>query len=150
MAGGSNKDCSPMRTDDITFNFNANLREVRQDASGDNPDTSKSNYPPTNSYLQSAEGLEALPHNDGASSESDPDSIQQKKSGSNVIVDESPLQLQMEKNKECKFNLKYLQYNVFLAKNRDDYSKYLSLGIIIRSLTKSIVTHSCIWLVKEI
>ena len=118
MAGGSNKDCSPMRTDDNTFNFNANLREVQQETSGDNPDMSKSNYPPTNAYLQSADGLEALPHNDGASSESDPNLIQQKKSGSNVIVDESPLQLQMEKNKECKFNLKYLQYNVFLAKRR--------------------------------
>ena len=116
MAGGSNKDCSPMRTDDITFNFNANLQEVREEASGDNPDISKSNYPPTNSYLQSAEGLEALPHNDGASSESDPNLIQQKKSGSNVIVDESPLQLQMEKNKECKLNLKHLKYSVFLAK----------------------------------
>ena len=116
MAGGSNKDCSPMRTDDITFNFNANLQEVREEASGDNPDMSKSNYLPTNSYPQNEEGLEALPHNDGASSESDPNLIQQKKSGSNVIVDESPLQLQMEKNKECKFNLKHLKYNVFLAK----------------------------------
>ena len=107
MAGGCNKDCSPMRTDDITSNFNGNLREVREEASVDNQDMSQSNYLPTNSYLQSAEGLEALPHNDGASSESDPNSIQQKKSGSNVIVDESPLQLQMEKNKECKFNLKH-------------------------------------------
>ena len=68
-----------MRTDDITFNYNANLQEVREEASGDNPDMSKSNYLPTNSYLQGAEVLEALPHNDGASSESDPNLIQQKK-----------------------------------------------------------------------
>ena len=107
MMAGNNKELSPMRVDDNIHATNTNVGEAQ--ASGDNPIM-------LDDFRQSVEGsgpdifrfgkeASELGSFDEAAVSAEANPIPEKKPGSNVIVDESPLQLQMEKNKECKLTV---------------------------------------------
>ena len=113
MMAGNIKEDSPMRIDEDVANLNSNNGMIS--VSGINA----SHLDNTNDFeniFTSNDRLHAgaVSKNVGSvalqtcSSELDPQI--EKKPGSNVIVDESPLQLQMEKNKECKYQIIVFSY----------------------------------------
>ena len=113
MMAGNIKEDSPMRIDEDVANLNSNNGMIS--VSGINA----SHLDNTNDFeniFTSNDRLHAgaVSKNVGSvalqtcSSELDPQI--EKKPGSNVIVDESPLQLQMEKNKECKGQIIVFSY----------------------------------------
>ena len=105
MMAGNIKEDSPMRIDEDVANSNSNngmisvsgINASRLDNTNDFENIFTSNDRLHAGAVSKNGGSVAL-HT--GSSEQDPQI--EKKPGSNVIVDESPLQLQMEKNKECK------------------------------------------------
>ena len=105
MMAGNIKEDSPMRIDEDVANVNSNNGMISVsgiNASHLDNTNDFENIFTRNDRLQAG----AVSKNAGSvtlqtgSVEQDPQI--EKKPGSNVIVDESPLQLQMEKNKECK------------------------------------------------
>ena len=108
MMAGNIKEDSPMRIDEDVANVNSNNGMISVsgiNASHLDNTNDFENIFTRNDRLQAG----AVSKNAGSvtlqtgSVEQDPQI--EKKPGSNVIVDESPLQLQMEKNKECKFQI---------------------------------------------
>ena len=104
MMAGNNKEDSPMRIDNEIISSNANVRDAQ--AADGIPKMSAhfdgSNVVSANMGLQGwNEGSTLVQHN-GLLSEPEVNSLPETRPASNVIVDDSPLQLQMEKNKECK------------------------------------------------
>ena len=105
MMAGNHKEDSPMRIDDDIISSNANT--MGSLVSGDSAklpnnlrDAVNSSV---NSMLQCGNQSTEFRNADTTSSGMGANPLPEKKPGSNVIVDESPLQLQMEKNKECKY-----------------------------------------------
>ena len=108
MMAGNIKEDSPMRIDEDVANVDSNNGMISVsgiNASHLDNTNDFENILTRNDRLQAG----AVSKNAGSvtlqtgSVEQDPQI--EKKPGSNVIVDESPLQLQMEKNKECKFQI---------------------------------------------
>ena len=104
LMAGNHKEDSPMRIDDDMISSNANT--MASLVSGDSVklpnNLREADTLSGHSILQSADQTAEFRNADTSSSEMRADPLPAKKPGSNVIVDESPLQLQMEKNKECK------------------------------------------------
>ena len=103
MMAGNVKEDSPMRIDEDVANLTTNFSVSGVITSHPNDTNDVENILNSDSRLQAGAASTS-----SGSSAFEADSSEQvpqieKKSGSNVIVDESPLQLQMEKNKECKF-----------------------------------------------
>ena len=108
MMAGNIKEDSPMRIDEDVANVNSNNGMISVsgiNASHLDNTNDFENIFTRNDRLQAgavSKNARSVTLQTG-SVEQDPQI--EKKPGSNVIVDESPLQLQMEKNKECKFQI---------------------------------------------
>ena len=105
MMAGNIKEDSPMRIDEDVANLNSNNGMILVpgiNASHLNNTHNFESIFTSNNRLQAG----AVSENAGSvalqTGSSEQETQIEKKPGSNVIVDESPLQLQMEKNKECK------------------------------------------------
>ena len=109
MMAGSIKEESPMRMDEDVSNSNANndiVSVLGINASNHTNDIGDTlNFFNSNDMSRDGNIGSDLGHADTVAVDIVQNSQTDKKSGSNVIVDESPLQLQMEKNKECKFKI---------------------------------------------
>ena len=110
MAGNNMKEDSPMTLDEDVDNLsteNGFASEPRLNRHPDNSTKSGTIFQ-QNDELQASVASSSVGNGDSIGFGLGENPQVEKKPGSNVIVDESPLQLQMEKNKECKFNIWYL------------------------------------------
>ena len=106
VMAGNHKEDSPMRIDDLSFN-KTNLHS-KSTAVGDikMPKSSLSrNEPSTGDMKLFYDGTPNTMQN-GTTIEPEANMVSETGPASNVIVDYSPLQNQMEKNKECKLIFK--------------------------------------------
>ena len=107
MAGNNMKEDSPMTLDEDVGDLNTENGLASESRLNSHPNNviESDNIFQYNDKLQAGvastnvENGEAIGFGHGENPQNE------KKPGSNVIVDESPLQLQMEKNKECKNNI---------------------------------------------
>lgn len=107
MAGNNMKEDSPMTLDEDVGDLNtengfASVPRVNSEPNNINESANIFQY---NDKLQAGVTSTNVGGGDAIAFELGENPQNEKKPGSNVIVDESPLQLQMEKNKECKFNI---------------------------------------------
>ena len=110
MAGNNMKEDSPMTLDENVGDLNTENgfdSEPRLKRHPDNSNESGTIFQ-HNDELQASVASSNVGNGDAIAFRLGQNPQVEKKPGSNVIVDESPLQLQMEKNKECKFNIWYL------------------------------------------
>ena len=110
MAGNNMKEDSPMTLDEDVGDLNTENGFASEPRLNRHPDNSNEsgNIFQHNDELQAGLASSNVGNGDAIAFGLGENPQVEKKPGSNVIVDESPLQLQMEKNKECKFNIWYL------------------------------------------
>ena len=112
MMAGNHKEDSPMRIDDDMISSNANT--MGSLVSGDSVkllnNLREADNVSVNRIRQCGNHSAEFRNADATSSGIGANPLPDKNPGFNVIIDESPLQLQMEKNKECKSNTLILWY----------------------------------------
>ena len=112
MMAGNSKEDSPMRVDDDMLSSNSNAGgPLVPDDDLKLPNTPREgNNVSYNSLSQPRGESAAFQDSDATPGGTGTNPLPDKRPGSNVIVDESPLQLQMEKNKECKLIVEALHF----------------------------------------
>lgn len=113
MMAGNNKEGFPVGLNDRNFSFNSNVRN-NQAAGGDPnmaPNFVGSSDNNVNGVLLSFNEASEVEQQNEVKNNPETNASRIIKPSSNVIVDDSPLQLQMEKNKECKY-LIYIRHEI--------------------------------------